>query len=223
MNSELRKPGHPMLAAMLTVSIHSFVQAEAPPERHDQAPPAMSAELELLKEEETVSIASRYEQRSGRLLQILESSVEEFFGMRNHASSIVVSQRAGHSVVADDSLIKGVQQPAVKLLVDETGFHEVLAEGPMNRAVLVEAQPFAQKQGLCSIEHRVIGTTDCEVRIAFAQQGCGCRNGAPSFVEQRLRLFVHAGIATSRTLTRKAVFPFAQSCSGTNTRLMVRP
>ena len=41
-----------------------------------------------------------------------------------------------------------------------------------------------------SIEHRVISTANCEVRIALAQQSCGCPNGATSFVEQSLGLFV---------------------------------
>src|SRR5574340_1032787 len=61
MNSELRKPGHPMLVALLTVSVAAMAQAEPLPEVSDSPPTTMSQELELLKEE-TVSIASRYEQ-----------------------------------------------------------------------------------------------------------------------------------------------------------------
>src|SRR5574337_981563 len=62
MNSELNRVGHPLLAAVLTVGLTGTAWAElSVSERPDQAPPAMSAELELLKEE-TVSIASRYEQ-----------------------------------------------------------------------------------------------------------------------------------------------------------------
>jgi iron complex outermembrane receptor protein len=58
MSSEFYRRGHPLLAAALTVSLTAIAQAEpSGPE-----PPAMSEELELLKEEETVSIASRYEQ-----------------------------------------------------------------------------------------------------------------------------------------------------------------
>ncbi|WHZ17561.1 MAG: putative TonB-dependent receptor [Nitrospira sp.] len=63
MNSESNRVGHPLLAAVLTVGLTGTAWAElSVSERPDQAPPAMSAELELLKEEETVSIASRYEQ-----------------------------------------------------------------------------------------------------------------------------------------------------------------
>src|SRR5574340_1210705 len=62
MNSELRKPGHPMLVALLTVSVAAMAQADPSPEVSDSPPTTMSQELELLKEEETVSIASRYEQ-----------------------------------------------------------------------------------------------------------------------------------------------------------------
>ncbi len=52
-----------MLAAVLTVSLLGTAWAEsAAPQRPDLAPVTMSEELELLKEEETVSIASRYEQ-----------------------------------------------------------------------------------------------------------------------------------------------------------------
>ena len=53
-----------MLAAVLTVSLNSFAQAEPPGmETPDLAASARSSdELELLKEEETVSIASGYEQ-----------------------------------------------------------------------------------------------------------------------------------------------------------------
>lgn len=63
MNTELKRAGHPMLAAVLTVSLTGQAWAEpAASERLEPAPTAMSEELELLKEEETVSIASRYEQ-----------------------------------------------------------------------------------------------------------------------------------------------------------------
>ena len=62
MTTPLMKQGHPMLAALLTVSLTTMAQAEPPSERPDAEPSAMSEELELLKEEETVSIASRYEQ-----------------------------------------------------------------------------------------------------------------------------------------------------------------
>jgi iron complex outermembrane receptor protein len=52
-----------MLAAVLMVSMAGQAMAEsATHERPDPAPVAMSEELELLKEEETISIASRYEQ-----------------------------------------------------------------------------------------------------------------------------------------------------------------
>lgn len=63
MNSELNRSRHPLLATVLTVGLTGTAWAESSvSERSDQAPPTMSAELELLKEEETVSIASRYEQ-----------------------------------------------------------------------------------------------------------------------------------------------------------------
>src|SRR5690349_16869427 len=64
MAAELARLGHPMLAALLTVSLTAPVQAETQPEA--VAPPAVEAplieELELMKEEESVSIASQYEQ-----------------------------------------------------------------------------------------------------------------------------------------------------------------
>ena len=63
MTATLRKQGHPLLATALTVGISGSVWAESPaPDRPDPAPVTMNEELELLKEEETVSIASRYEQ-----------------------------------------------------------------------------------------------------------------------------------------------------------------
>ncbi len=63
MNSELKRSGHPMLAAVITIGISGSAWAESSvPERPELAPVARSEELELLKEEETVSIASRYEQ-----------------------------------------------------------------------------------------------------------------------------------------------------------------
>ncbi len=51
-----------MLAALLTVSVAAMAQAEPSPKVSDSPPTTMSQELELLKEEENVSIASRYEQ-----------------------------------------------------------------------------------------------------------------------------------------------------------------
>jgi iron complex outermembrane receptor protein len=52
-----------MLAAVLTVGLTGSACADPPaPEQPDQTPVGVSEELELLKEEETVSIASRYEQ-----------------------------------------------------------------------------------------------------------------------------------------------------------------
>ena len=64
MASELARIGHPMLATLLTVGLASMAQAE-PPGPEPQEPRAeaeLTQELELMKEEETVSIASRYEQ-----------------------------------------------------------------------------------------------------------------------------------------------------------------
>jgi iron complex outermembrane receptor protein len=53
-----------MLATLLTVGLASMGQAETPPLEATEPKPetALSEELELIKEEETVSIASRYEQ-----------------------------------------------------------------------------------------------------------------------------------------------------------------
>ena len=63
MQTELQRPGHPMLAALLTIGLGSTAWAELPAsERPDTSPTASSDELELLKEEETVSIDSRYDQ-----------------------------------------------------------------------------------------------------------------------------------------------------------------
>lgn len=51
------------MAALLAVGLTGTTWAESSrPDRPEPAPPSRSAELELLKEEETVSIASRYEQ-----------------------------------------------------------------------------------------------------------------------------------------------------------------
>jgi hypothetical protein len=64
MAGELARIGHPMLATLLTVSLASIAQAETPvpdtPESKVEA--QLPEELELMKEEETVSIASRYEE-----------------------------------------------------------------------------------------------------------------------------------------------------------------
>ena len=65
MGSELAKLGHPMmLATLLTVSVASFAQAQVPlPETPEpNIGVSLIPELQLIKEEETVSIASRYEQ-----------------------------------------------------------------------------------------------------------------------------------------------------------------
>ncbi|MGC3975229.1 MAG: TonB-dependent receptor [Nitrospira sp.] len=63
MHVGLRRSGHPILAAVLTVSLTGQTWAEpSASERLEPASTAMSEELELLKEEETVSIASRYDQ-----------------------------------------------------------------------------------------------------------------------------------------------------------------
>jgi iron complex outermembrane receptor protein len=61
MPTSFRRLGHPLLAAVLSVTINGIAQAE-PPERPEAAMSARSGELELLQEEESVSIASRYEQ-----------------------------------------------------------------------------------------------------------------------------------------------------------------
>ena len=58
------KLGHPMLATLLTASLTSLGHAEVPP-TDTGGPPidiGLSQELDLIKEEESVSIASRYEQ-----------------------------------------------------------------------------------------------------------------------------------------------------------------
>ena len=63
MAGELARIGHPMLATLLTVGLASMAQAEPPAPADAQAQPeaTLSQELELMKEE-SVSIASRYEQ-----------------------------------------------------------------------------------------------------------------------------------------------------------------
>ena len=64
MAGDLARIGHPMLATLLTVGLTSLAHAEAP--LQESMEPTIEAgltqELELIKEEETVSIASRYEQ-----------------------------------------------------------------------------------------------------------------------------------------------------------------
>jgi len=64
MAGELARIGHPMLATLLTIGLASLAQAEAtPPETTEPKIEAgLTQELELIKEEESVSIASRYEQ-----------------------------------------------------------------------------------------------------------------------------------------------------------------
>jgi iron complex outermembrane recepter protein len=66
MAAELAKLGHPMLAALLTVGLSAPVPANAQPPDTSAPTPTQEAplreELELIKEEESVSIASRYEQ-----------------------------------------------------------------------------------------------------------------------------------------------------------------
>jgi outer membrane receptor for ferrienterochelin and colicin len=65
MPGELARIGHPMLATLLTVGLASMAQAETPqpPQSMEPMPEAtLTQELELIKEEESVSIASRYEQ-----------------------------------------------------------------------------------------------------------------------------------------------------------------
>jgi iron complex outermembrane recepter protein len=63
MAGELVRIGHPMLATLLTASLASMAQAQAPPDAMQPTPEAaLTEELELMKEEETVSIVSRYEQ-----------------------------------------------------------------------------------------------------------------------------------------------------------------
>lgn len=64
MTAELRRSGHPMLATLLTVSLSGLAQAESPaadPATATDSVPHIDA-IELIKEEESVSIASRYEQ-----------------------------------------------------------------------------------------------------------------------------------------------------------------
>ena len=64
MAGELTRIGHPMLATLLTVGLASMAQAEPLlPEAQEPLPEAaLTEELELIKEEVSASIASRYEQ-----------------------------------------------------------------------------------------------------------------------------------------------------------------
>src|SRR5689334_2992605 len=64
MAGELARIGHPMLATLLTVGLTSLAHAEAPLQytMEPKIESGLTQELELIKEEETVSIASRYEQ-----------------------------------------------------------------------------------------------------------------------------------------------------------------
>jgi len=64
MAGELARIGHPMLATLLTVGLTSIAHAEAPLQEtmEPRIEAGLTQELEFIKEEETVSIASRYEQ-----------------------------------------------------------------------------------------------------------------------------------------------------------------
>ncbi len=63
MGGGLRQLGHPMLATILTVGMTGIGHAdESSSVPLAPAEPVLAEELELMKEEETVSIASRYEQ-----------------------------------------------------------------------------------------------------------------------------------------------------------------
>lgn len=64
MAGELARIGHPMLATLLTVGLTSLAHAEAPLQEsmEPKVEAGLTQQLELIKEEETVSIASRYEQ-----------------------------------------------------------------------------------------------------------------------------------------------------------------
>ena len=64
MTAEPRQSGHPMLATLLTVSLSGLAQTESPaadPTNVTDSAPHIDA-MELIKEEESVSIAARYEQ-----------------------------------------------------------------------------------------------------------------------------------------------------------------
>jgi hypothetical protein len=62
MNAALRRSGHPMLATLLTVSLGGLAQTESPaadPTNVTDSAPHIDA-MGLIKEAESVSIASRY-------------------------------------------------------------------------------------------------------------------------------------------------------------------
>ena len=68
MNTESARSGHPLLAAVFTLGISGAALAQPPVAEPLEmvAAPVVSPELELLKEEETVSIASAMSSRSRR-------------------------------------------------------------------------------------------------------------------------------------------------------------
>lgn len=161
--------------------------------------------------------------RSVGVLQVLEARSDEFFAVTDHLSGILGCQVTRHPIVTDNALIERVQEPAMEFLVKKTGLDKVLPKRRVYAAMPLKSQAFGQEERFSNIEHRIVGPAYCKVRVTIAEKSLCSLDSAPPFREQGPGFGIHAGIASSRTFSRKTLAPVAQSSSETNTRLMVTP
>jgi hypothetical protein len=143
--------------------------------------------------------------------------------VRQHRLDVHRGARRLHAVVRDDTLVVRVEQPPMEACIEGTCFRELLAKGSMDPGVLAEASALVGQQRFCDVEHGVVRSGGGEIIITSAQQHRSRLYGTRRFLEQLRGLAVHAGLASSLALARKAVSPASQSASDTNTRLMLTP
>src|SRR5438067_10564089 len=93
----------------------------------------------------------------------------------------------------------------------------------MDAAVFSEAQVSFNEQGFGHVKHRLVGSTRREVRVSILKQHLGRVDRTRGLIQPLLRLILHVGIASTRTLVRKGVPPPSQSGCRTKTLLTLTP
>lgn len=114
-------------------------------------------------------------------------------------------ERALEIVIASESIIEGIQQPAVVFGIHHAIFHTMFPEGGMHTSVFPIPQVFLSQERLRSMQHGLIGTADREFRAPITHQGFRRPQGPLSLLKEFASLLLHAAIASSLRLRKNIV------------------
>lgn len=153
--------------------------------------------------------------------EILLSGLEKFAGLLNHGFNLVELDGLPYFIIGGDPFLKSRKKPSVIFLVKDARLGKVFSESSVDSAVFPESQTLLVQEGLCHIKHGVVSATRSEFGMVIGQKLLRGKDGLFGLFKELLRYFLHAAIASSRTLARNGLSRSRQSRSRRYTLLML--